>query len=150
MLYAIIGCSSPIFWYVKHKQFSAFVAFGSQALWSHPFNKDGNLPPMYILNTDVYSSTCKHVHVACQQIFILNLETVMPICSWYQPCIVLVQYIIIIFYYTQKRLLHFIQQASSPTQRLAAVHVTYLWHLLSDNIKFTDHFSSLAKFNDQV
>ena len=48
----------------------------------------------------------------------------------------------------KKRLSHFKRQGSSPTQQLAAVHFTYLWHLLSDNVKFTDHFLWLAKFND--
>ena len=46
----------------------------------------------------------------------------------------------------KNRLSHFKQQASSPTQQLAAVHFTYLWHLLCDNMKFTNHFLSLAKF----
>ena len=36
-----------------------------------------------------------------------------------------------------------------PTWHLiAAIHFTYLWHLLSDNVKFANHFLSLAKIED--
>ena len=50
--------------------------------------------------------------------------------------------------YTQKMAIAFWTTSIFPTQRVAAVHFTYLRHLLSDSTKFTNHFLLWAKFND--
>ena len=46
-------------------------------------------------------------------------------------------------------LAHFKGNPTSPEQLLAALHFTSLWHLLSDNMKLTNHFLSSAKINNR-
>ena len=46
----------------------------------------------------------------------------------------------IMIYPHKKRMSHFKRRATFSTQRLAAIHFTYLYHLLSDNMKLINHF----------